>query len=179
MAKKTKTNIKVDSKDNIGYEGNVTLKIQKGKKILSTKKIKNQGTLRLFQGICLALSGLPSENLKGSYLPAYLDVGSDSTATNLTDSTLKTSILKSNRVKISSLYPALIKNENNENIGYSTTFIATVPYILVGNTTINEIGMFADKEGQTLLARIIVPNGITLNQGTNLIVEWSIGIQNK
>ena len=178
MAKKTKTNIKVDSKDNIGYEGNVTLKIQKGKKILSTKKIKNQGTLRLFQGICLALSGLPSENLKGSYLPAYLDVGSDSTATQLNDTILKNSILKSNRVKISSLYPTLIK-ENDNDIGYSATFIATVPYILVGNTTINEIGMFADKEGQTLLARIIVPNGITLNQGTNLIVEWSIGIQNK
>ena len=179
MAKKTKTNIKVDSKDNIGYEGNVTLKIQKGKKILSTKKIKNQGTLRLFQGICLALSGLPSENLKGSYLPAYLDVGSDSGVTGLSDSTLKNSILKSNRVKISSLYPTLIQNNTGNDIGYSATFIATVPYILVGNTTINEIGMFADKEGQTLLARITVKDGVTLNQGTNLIVEWSVGIQNK
>lgn len=166
--------------DSTGYEGSVILKIEKNGKILKTIKTKNKGTLRLFQGIALALQNTSSSVLFGSYLPQYLDAGSEAGETNVTDTTLKNSILKSNRVPLSPLYPVLNGTTINEATGYISKFVGVIPYVLVGGIVIKELGLFADKSGDTLLARInIGETGITIYQGMNLIVEWDLNITNK
>lgn len=161
----------VKIKDSTGYEGSVILKIQKNGKTLKTIKTKNKGTLRLFQGIALALQNTSSSVLFGSYLPQYLDVGSETGDTDVRDTKLKNSILKSNRVPLNPLYPVL--NGSIENAtGYISKFVGVIPYVLVGGSVIKELGLFADKTGDTLLARITIDgDGIQIYQGMNLIVE--------
>lgn len=168
----------VQIKDSTSYEGSVILKIQKNGKILKTIKTKNKGTLRLFQGIALALQNTSSSVLVGSFLPQYLDAGSNGEETNITDTTLRNSILKGNRVVLNPLYP--VPNRNSDPTGYISKFVGVIPYTLIGGSKIKELGLFADKTGDTLLARIVIPDdGISIYQGMNLIVEWDLDITNK
>ena len=160
----------VKIKDSTGYEGSVILKIQKDGKILKTLKTKNKGTLRLFQGIALALQNTSSSVLFGSYLPQYLDAGSESGETDVRDTKLKNSILKNNRVPLNPLYPVL-NDSYPTATGYISKFVGVIPYTLVGGLSIKELGLFADKSGDTLLARIELQDGITIFQGMNLIIE--------
>lgn len=179
--KKKETEIKeeeisgVQVKDNTGYEGSVVLKLQKKGKILKTITTKNMGTLRLFQGIALALQNTSPSVLVGSYLPQYLDAGSDNISGSVRDTKLKSSILKTNRVPLNPLYPTLNKDSN----GYISKFVGVIPYDLTGGANIRELGLFADKTGDTLLARITLDTEIVISQGMNLIVEWNLDIENQ
>ena len=165
--------------DKTSYEGSVVLKLQKNGKILKTIKTKNKGTLRLFQGIALALQNTSASILVGSYLPQYLDAGSQDGETNIRQTTLNNSILKENRVPLNPLYPVL-NNTINEATGYLCKFVGVIPYTLTSGATIKELGLFADKTGDTLLARInLGEDGITIYQGMNLIVEWNLDIENQ
>lgn len=174
----------VQIKDKTGYEGSVVLKLQKKGKILKTITTKNMGTLRLFQGMALALQNTSSSVLVGSYLPQYLDAGSDNISGSVRDTKLKSSILKTNRVPLNPLYPVLNNIDNpvlEEPTGYISKFVGVIPYDLIGGANIRELGLFADKTGDTLLARITIPDAqaFTISQGMNLIVEWRLDIENK
>ena len=167
----------IQIKDKTGYEGSVVLKIQKKGKILKTITTKNMGTLRLFQGMALALQNTSSSVLVGSYLPQYLDAGNDNTLGNVSDTKLKSSILKNNRVPLTPLYPVL----NDAKSGYISKFVGVIPYTLTADLPIKELGLFADRTGDTLLARITIEdeNALKISQGMNLIVEWKLDIENQ
>lgn len=160
------------------YTGNVTLKIQKNNKTLKTIKVKNSATLRFFQGLALAIQNVGESVLNGSFLPSYLDVGNGSRDTNITDTKLQSSILQGNRIPINTLYPEVYKNGDSP-IGYIARFVGVIPYRSITSGNIREIGLFADKIGDTLLARIKLDNEISIEQGMSLIVEWNLSFENK
>lgn len=178
---KRKQEIKKETPNSINegtaYTGIVTLKIEKKNKILKTLNIKNTGTLRFFQGIALAIQNVGSNVLKGSFLPAYLDVGNGTGSFSVSSTTLHNSLLRNNRVELTPLQPKL--NDSSEPTGYISRFIGVIPYNLVSTVSLTELGIFADKQGDTLLAAIPFDEPIQLEQGMNLIVEWNMNFENK
>ena len=86
MAKKKKQN-NISNVETTLVQGNVNIIVKSGKRIISRKTIHNTGTLNLFYGCLLAMSGM----LNNTYLPNYLSVGFDRLRTT---NTSKPSIFK-------------------------------------------------------------------------------------
>lgn len=62
--------IKTSKSDGVNYHGNVTIKITKGNKVCSVRKIKNNGRWPLFHYVDLCLAGRYTE--AEAYRPMYL-----------------------------------------------------------------------------------------------------------
>lgn len=164
--------------DSIFYSGKVTLKLEKGNKILKTLQVNNLGTSELLRGLALYLNDNGGDNPR---TPKYLDVGTSNEISSSTvvetHTDLVSSLLGENRV---SLEPRAIEEivDNNIIIGWVAPFEATIPYSSILGSTVREIGLFSAKTGGYLLSRIVV-NDIQVPQGFNLIVRWEIAIENK
>lgn len=77
MAKKkqtTKPAVNDISQVNIGYKGEVTVKLLKGKKVVTQQHIVNTGTRYFFRGLAAATLNTPYTDLTAS-TPNYLGVG--------------------------------------------------------------------------------------------------------
>ena len=95
-----------------------------------------------------------------------------------------------NELNIGSRIELVSGNVQVDATNYTITvpFTATIPYDAVLNSPISELGLFSSAvcgDKNSMLARVTIPSmtgdnsGITLTPGTNLLVEWSIVIQNK
>lgn len=159
----------------ISYSGEVSITLKRNNRVISSTKIKNNGTQLLFQGICLSLLGAPNKDL----LPNFIGVGTSSEDLssekpfNLANEAARSKINRSYLENISSSYYA--------------TFAANIPWTyLPVDTYIKEVGLFGtdtqnngDTKTSSLLARIkIEGDGIKVAQGTNFIIEWKISIKN-
>lgn len=164
---------KVDTSESITYKGNVTLKLAKDKKILKVIKLNNTGTLNLLRGIALYLLKYPNINL----LPSFMGIGGDAETIAINSNSLKDEFTRRRVVVIRHNIENLI--EDDEHIGYQAKYSASFPSEFVSGKVIKEIGLFADQSGDTLLARISIDEGIQVEAGLSLIVEWRINIQNK
>lgn len=153
-----------------GYTGNVTLIFKKGKNVVKSVKIKNQGTLRLFQGIAL---GLVTKNINdiSNYYPAYMGIG----YTSLVDFDITSNALvdefAGKRVPLNSHNIKQVLDDSSDPVGWIAPFSAIFTYSSISNEPFNELGLFATKDTDTLLARIKLPSVETLPVGMSLIVQ--------
>lgn len=174
-------------KSAIGYQGNVTLKICKGKKVVKTIKQNNSGVGRLFHGLALALINGFNVNTLDNYIPKYLGIGYKNpypnTATDYNATTLESAdggVMLRVKLQPNNVY-------NVEGVGWVAPFsaIVTAAQLKALDYKVNELGLFSTVNTDTLLARI-VPTGaseggaseITIDEGMDLIVQWEILIQN-
>lgn len=189
MAKK-KMNIveeKQNSPQTITYGANVTLKLMKGKTTIESRVIKNNGTLRLFRGIALALTSAEILNLN-LYLPKYLGIGYVSK--HLDATTAHQKYLQCESSDDLEIDGRIVRvRVNPQNVDETDTsciapFTVTIPSSTViaadSEGRINELGLFSTPDTGTLLARIILTeNPIKVDPGMTLIIEWKINIENK
>ena len=174
----------------ITYQGKVSVKLQKAGHTIKTIKTANSGTILLFLGLSRFLSGqfdsAAGYNNMRNYLPRYLGVGYQATP-QPTDPLVYGLY---NELNIGSRIELVSGNVQVDATNYTITvpFTATIPYDAVLNSPISELGLFSSAvcgDKNSMLARVTIPSmtgdnsGITLTPGTNLLVEWSIVIQNK
>lgn len=181
MAKKN-TPVSVEEKpstDTLAYEGNVTLKLQKGKRIVQTINTKNTATMRMFEGIAymlingfsIDLEPFTPHYLAVAYHPTDLLVETDVTATDLQDGGIRNAVTA--RLTSSNIFQS--------GSSWVAPFSAVITSQALSSTNglVNELGLFATNNSSTMLARIILQNPIEVQAGMNLIVEWNVYIQNK
>lgn len=180
-------NKKQINQKSVGYEGNVTLKVCKGNKVIKTIKQNNSGVGRLFHGIALGLiSGFVDDNLI-NYTPKYLGVGRTQQLVNIntdynanTLQSAESGIMIRVKLEPNNAY-------NREGLGWVAPFSAIVPssQLQTLNYQVNELGLFSSANTDSLLARIVPTNKsgdsepIVVEPGMDLIVQWEILIQNK
>lgn len=159
-------------KSSIKEEGNVKLKVVRGKKILKTISINNTATRDLFFGIAMVLLKRTYDSTV-TYSPRYLGLGKGSTTEDTFTRTDLEEPLTMSRVPIRD--DSSIKETQSE---VSVTFQAIVPYSSVNDQDIYEIGLFGTETGSTLLARVQLTEVLNLELGTSLIVEWTMHLKN-
>lgn len=159
-------------KSSIKEEGNVKLKIVRGKKILKTVSINNKATRDLFFGIAMVLLKRTYDSTV-NYSPRYLGLGKGTTSEDIFTNTDLEEPLTMSRVPIRD--DSSIKETKSE---VSVTFQGIVPYSSVNDQDIYEIGLFGTETGSTLLARVQLPEVLNLELGTSLIVEWTMYLKN-
>ena len=152
-------------KDYVKEEGNVKLKVVRGKKVLKTIEVNNTATQDLYFGIAMVLLKRTYDSTV-NYSPRYLGLGKGTTSKDIFTNTDLEESLSMNRVPIRD--DSSIKREDSY---VSVTFQAIVPYSSVNDQDIYEIGLFGTETGSTLLARVQLPEVLNLELGTSLVVE--------
>lgn len=132
-------------KSSIKEEGNVKLKVVRGKKILKTVSINNKATRDLFFGIAMVLLKRTYDSTV-NYSPRYLGLGKGTTSEDIFTRTDLKEPLTMSRVPIRD--DSSIKETKSE---VSVTFQGIVPYSSVNDQDIYEIGLFGTETGSTLL----------------------------
>lgn len=174
MGKKKKQETTVTNNSKITYHGNVKVSITTNGVVTKSFKVNNNGTLLLFQQMALSLI-----QFQNHLTPNFIAVGtSNETNDDITLNKLKSEISNS-RVPLVNKKVEVLQDGNNNTIGYKAQFTGTEYYSIVGRTTIKEIGLYGDVSGNSLLARIVIDNGISLSQNQSLIIDWTMGISNK
>ena len=179
MAKKKKQN-NINNIETTLVNGNVNIFIKSGKRIITRKTVHNAGTLNLFYGSLLALSG----TLNNNYLPNYLSVGFDRLPPEKNPASLDGLVNE----------PSITRNLLTKNVGgitktadaindiykVSAIYQGVIPYSDVLITPIVELGIFGTVSGSTLLARIELKEGeeIILRPGQSIVVQWEFSLQN-
>ena len=173
----------------VGYCGNLNIKVMRGNRVVKEFNEHNTGTKRLFTGLALALIG---DNNKSwyNYLPKFLGFGTNnSVATSFNEPDLKNPCKAGTspnqvpvRVAISSGNP-YVDSVGSIDVGIIAPFTAVIPYASIksflGDPGIGEFGLFSDIDGETLLARITLTSPITnIDEGMNLLLTWTLSIRN-
>lgn len=189
MAKRIKATAATVSQQPVSYKGKVVLKLRKGNNVVRTYSTENSGTLLLFSGLARFLIGqFAGQNFlqnQSNYIPNYLGVGyqATTTPTDPTQYKLFNEYDVGTRFQLTKSNPTIEASANTVNI----TYTATIPYSSVQSRPLTELGLFAsDVIGDnSMLARVNIPSqdggatqGVTLEVGMNLLVEWTIVIQN-
>lgn len=175
--------IKVDENKNavIGYVGRVTLKKydNKRKKVISTSKIKNNGTKYLFKFLCNALV----KQYDQTQAPQYLDVSNNVVSWDK-DSGIQTESLKTALSYRSKLSNTDVVEETNN---YKVRFQAVISYgqLLNATSPIKSLLLYASREikdTQSALAYINIntdsDNELVLQQGQSFLIEWEMQFGN-
>ena len=169
--KKKESQTTSNNSSTLQYKGNVKLSIKQNGIVTKEYKINNTGTSLLFQQLALGLIQFPN-----FLTPNFIAVGSNSTGNTLTLNALVDEIPNSRtpltNKKVSAVY------DKSEVIGYKAEFTGAQYYSTIGSVNISEIGLYGDISSNTLLARITLQDTIHLDLGQNLIIEWSMSIQN-
>ena len=157
--------------------GNVTLKIKQGNRLIKSINVHNTGTLNLFYGLTLALSGSLNYNID-YYLPKYLGAGVG-VELNQDKAILLTNLVEPIQMTMPTLNLFTSPMKDTINKQAIVTFQGVIPYRSIGNTEIREIGVYGVNNvlSGTLLSRIQF-DGIKLEQGQSLYVDWTYGIRN-
>lgn len=158
--------------DEIVEQGNVKIKVMRGKKILKEVSTHNKATQDLYFGIALILLKRVNESID-EYTPRYLGLGKGETTEDTFTYTDLIDPIAMNRVPIRD-DSAIRRNENS----VSVTLQGIVPYSSVNDQKIREIGLYGTLEGNTLLARVQLSEVLTLELGTSLVVEWTMYLKN-
>lgn len=166
------------SNDYLCYKGIVNLKIinAKNKKVKFTKTIYNNGTDSLFLFLCNCLVQQYDRN----YAPIALDASGEE-------------IKNGDNITTSLAYRCLLSNQgviknfsiNNDVYGYVARFSTIIPFsaVLSGGSLKNlqlHSSVSSQDKISSLLAYINIPgdDGIKINQGEALLVEWNLGFKN-
>ena len=186
------SNTKIISPESISYSGQVTIKIydKKRKKIIGTKKIKNNGTLSLFKFLCRCLI----DNYESNQRPRYLDASSD-----IIEMTSKTQIQKFNsclyyrsiltpsplleRVEQDTQSSGNIMNSNNVYVKFSAQILRG-QLNSSGSDVIKSLVLTSSPDSSdtssSILAWINLPEEAQIEIGENqtILIEWQLAFNN-
>ena len=188
MAKKKKsvTDTAV-TQSNIPVVGNVVIKrLGSNGKVKSCMRVNNTATFNLLQGLGYHLIG--NSNLGGGIFPKYLSVGYNSGPSVKTSPTMTTLYNEFDIPRFKLNYSNVQLKQVVENDvpipQVEVLFSTVIPYQSVAayTTGFNELGLYSDFSGNTLLARVetdrsgdLAPLGaIKAVPGDNLLIEWYI-----
>lgn len=176
MARK-KTKIIVEEPTQV-LGGNVKIKKVVGKRVVEEQTIHNVGTLQLFWGMLLSLGGTPDKNFLPSFIGAGTGFITPGSGVNPQFLTGLISEVSGARSRIVSNYKGPYTDINGPKA--IAVYQCIVPYAMIGNASIREVGLFGDSDGNTLLARIELPADapLTLQTGETYIFEWTFSISN-
>lgn len=194
MAKKKKVKENNSTKNNldlkqgiIATEGKVSISLLKGKIPFKKINIKNQGSLRLFQGIVNFLAGyyLSNESLvyQTNYLPRFLSIGTEEDINinwNSTSPDLPGEVNLGSRIK---LQPN-VALDNDKGLAM-INLIGVIPGTSLRSLTEGEkityLGLFTKSTpgNSDLLAAIKLEEPIEVIPGMSLLINWQIVISNK
>ena len=170
---------KIISPESISYNGQVTIKIydKKRKKIIDTKKIKNNGTLSLFKFLCRCLI----DNYESNQRPRYLDASSD-----IIEMTSKTQIQKFNSCLYyrSILTPSpLLERVDNVYVKFSAQILRG-QLNSSGSDVIKSLVLTSSPDSSdtssSILAWINLPEEAQIEIGENqtILIEWQLAFNN-
>ena len=127
----------------IKYSGEVTIKVKKGNKVLSSYKSHNEGKEKLFKFIAEALSGTFTKDNRPCRLVLFKQLN-DSDTPAAPDFSINSSI--SSYIMYSTTPVPEAITSNNEVIGYSITYHFVIPsaYIQSGNTEIYKLAIYPE-----------------------------------
>ena len=145
------TNTNIDNSDSITYHGGAKISFLSGKKLISTRTIKNNGTDTLFELLAKCVAGVNVSSL----MPQYLDL----------QSTSGVSVI-SHRVNVTTKVDKI----NNTTMAI---FTGIIPFsIQLLNTSVDRLALYNSYQGGDLLAYIDLTNSITADEQYNLMIEW-------
>lgn len=159
----------------IAYEGIVNIQLKRGKKIKYNYIIHNEGTQLLFQGIASCLVQAPNSKLLPNYIGVGLGGGAKQSPYKLNSEIVRVPIPNKGTIQenlVVSDGDALIGN------GWKAIFKATIPSSSLSENTIREIGLFGEKTGDNLLARLTPDRPINVEEGMSVTIEWIMYIKN-
>lgn len=172
--------------DSINYEGIVSIKIidEKSKRIKNNFIVHNEGSPLLFYFLCASLTG----NYSNFYAPTSLDASKNIYKGNgdtfITSLAYRPLISNSNIVKD---FKITKDKEDIYSYDYVARFNAIIPYTLLINqdnesATLKCFQLHAKSSQKdqigSLLAWINVENGVNINAGEAILVEWNLGFAN-
>lgn len=154
------------------YEGKVTTKLKnRNGDIISHNH--NDGTNLLFKFLCNCLIS----RFNRFKAPTWLDIGTIEDGHTIEDFN---SILKSSKPPLTG---GVVVNTTNEgDTLYSTMFTSTVLYEDINNSADNNLNekyaVILNNDNEILAYSKIVGDNLSMTEGTELIVEWTMNIQN-
>ena len=160
----------IKSKDNVGYKGNVTVKVVGSKnKLIKQYKVKNTGYTPLFDFIAYCLAGSFNSDLCPNYIATYYSQN-ESTVANA-QVTCSRPIAKVSAVKLGSGITEL-------------TF--TIPGTSMSSEDTNILALYCEENYTTFnsssrnpSAVVKLADAINVNSDESVIVIWQFSIGNK
>lgn len=154
-------------------EPNVFIKVVKGKRVIKSYKLHNEATKFMLYGMLMSLMNKQNSNL----LPTYIGVGTNSDTSDV----FEMDKLGAETTLERSLIETMYKGSPNIDTSLKKVTVRCQGIIQAyqnSSDVVNEIGLFGTEDGDSLLARVVVPDGITLSAGESLVVDWTFAIQN-
>ena len=193
-------NIETAGTQQVNYLGEVTVKLARGNKTLSTKKYTNSGMPGLFRFICNALAGsfsevaCPCQIKLFNYLKADDLQDEDSAPSNFNWVTAhETNTLRGCTPYV--VYDATPKVKYVADGYYTTTYHFRVPFALISEARIHAVGiyptnviadgsdayayyLFTDNgsDGQPVWSPIELPSSVG---NYSIIIDWTMAVMNK
>lgn len=173
--KKLKTQESLSKNQNMSIDSNVIIKHMRGTRSTKTYTLHNEVTKRLLEGILYAISRRTLVASIDEYIPQYLSLGNGTIRQSVFGVTGLDSELAMERVPVSVL--GTVNSDDAQHI-VTIKFTATVPYQAIQDASFKEIALFGtEKPGQSMLARIELPNSDKLELGESLYIEWTFGVK--
>ena len=179
-----------NSNVNLNYSGEITLKIQKNGKIISTKKYHNAGTNELWKFIsyCVAGKYQSAENLRPQYIRLFKNNNEPGGGLNTTD------IYTASQIVLMNTSGAPQKwIEDSTIVGYKTILHFLIPFTFITEETVNEVRIYSKINRDSIndcsayfqftktISDILEwdPIEVSDNFGNyNLIIDWEMRISN-
>lgn len=184
--KKSVTDVAI-TQSSIPVVGNVVIKrLGSNGKVKSCVRVSNTATFNLLQGLGYHLIG--DSRLGGNIFPKYLSVGFNSGPSIKTSPTMTTLYNEFDIPRFKLNYSNVQLKQVIENgipvPQVEVLFSTVIPYqsVAVYSTGFNELGLYSDFSGNTLLARVETDRtgdpellgAIKAAPGDNLLIEWYI-----
>ena len=112
-------------------------------------------------------------------LPTYIGAGTNSDTSNVFNMASLGAETTLERSLIETMYkgsPTIIDSSSDKKVTVRCQGI--IQAYQNSSDTVKEIGLFGTEEGDSLLARVVIPDGIILSAGESLVVDWTFAIQN-
>ena len=181
----TNTNIPKTS-TGIGYEGNVTISILNGNKLVSKKQCHNAGTVYLFKFLCDSLANSANQLERPTMVRLFSVGGPDDTPDDpkWTNDTVASSAVVYD-------VPPISARDQSDNKKYVVSYHFRIPYSYITNAEIAKIALYAPYNMSILnnmsayfvlrngdaYDPIIMPVGAYSNY--SVIIEWDLAITNQ
>lgn len=127
---------------NIKYKGEVSIKVKKGNKVLSSYKSHNDGQEKLFKFLADALAGSFTTDNRPCKLKLFkkAETGDDPTSPIFSTGTSMSNYIMYNTIPVPKEF------SEDGKIGYSITYHFTIPsaYIETGNTAIYKLAIYPE-----------------------------------
>lgn len=164
-------------------DGNVKIEVRKGKRIVKTINRRNTATQNLYYGLAGALTGIIDRRFIPNYICAGSGIYTGQEDKRLLDS-LVTPLITMLMPQVTPIAGSPKKSNivrDDKNIPSAlATFVGVIPYRLVEDNLITELGLYGSNEGgnnnNSLVARLEIQDGIQLEKGQSLYVEWTFNI---